>query len=262
MIETPHVTGFLILLAGFATSNAANSQDAGEAITFVACPVYRDVDQGVKSGCWLATDPASGNRFDISHGRSKPQWGREVLVEGVISQAEDLCGGVVLKPVHVAVLPGYCNKHMLPAEGFQGRKFKLPDEVMQQMWVPRPVPQPPYGTRDYVIFFGFNSSFPMYQYSEIILEKMALYAKASRPRKIRVTGYAATDQYVVSDRSLVEDLALAQARAQKVGLALQRLGVPESIIDVSWQGGAKPIAGGDDGLSEPSRRRVKISMEF
>lgn len=271
MSKLPPVTGILTLLTAFIlsavaisqeTPNAADEKPIGKTISFVACPVYRDVDQGIKSGCWLAIDPASGNRFDISHGRSKPQWGREVLVEGMLSNEADLCGGAVLKPVRIAVLPGHCNKHMLPAEGFQGRKFELPDEVMQQMWVPRPVPQPPYGPRDYVIYFGFNSSFPLYQYSELILEKAALYARASQPKRISVTGYAATDRYVVSDRLLVEDLAVGEARAQKVGTALQRLGVPQSIIDVSWQGSAGPVPGGDDGLSEPSRRRVTISMEF
>jgi outer membrane protein OmpA-like peptidoglycan-associated protein len=265
MKKMPHAIGLLMLFTAVDVSNSQETTDPNaidETISFIACPVYRDVDQGIKSGCWLATDPASGIRFDISHGRSKPQWGREVLVEGKTSRGEDLCGGIVLQPVRIAVLPGHCNKHMLPAEGFEGRKFVLPDETMQQMWVARPVPQPPYGPREYVIFFGFNSSFPLYQYSEIILEKASIYAKASRPKRIKVTGYAATDRYKVSDRILVEDLAVAEARARKVGLALQRLGVPQSIINVSWHGRAGPVAGGDNGLSEPSRRRVTISIEF
>jgi outer membrane protein OmpA-like peptidoglycan-associated protein len=249
--------GFAALLPAPAVSIADT-----DTISFVACPVYRDVDQGIKSGCWLATDPGSGKRFDISHGRSKPQWGREVLVEGRVSTEEDLCGGTVLKPVRVAVLPERCNKHMLPEEGFQGRKFELPAEVMQQMWVPRPVPQPPYTPREYVIFFDFNSSFPLYQYSELILEKIAIYAKASRPKRIDVTGFAATDEYVVSDQMLIEDAAVGEARARKVALALERLGVPRSIIQVSSQSGAEPLPGGDEGLAAPSRRRVTISLQF
>jgi len=256
------VISLLILLAGLAVPGLSRSQETTEAISFISCPVYRDVDQGVKSGCWLATDPASGERFDISHGRSKPQWGREVLVEGVVSEEDDLCGGIVLKPVRIAVLPTHCNKHMLPAEGYQGRVFVLPAETMQQMWVPRPVPQPPYEPREFVIFFGFNSSFPLYQYSEIILEKIALYAKASKPSRVKVTGYAATNPYVVSDRPIAEDPAVGRDRAEKVGTALQRLGVPLSIIDVSWQDGAEPIDGGDEGLLAPSQRRVSVSIEY
>jgi len=231
-----------------------------DSLRFIACPVYRDIDQGPKSGCWLATDPASGIRYDIGSGRSKPQWGREVLVEGVASQDTDSCGGVVLQPVRVAVLQGHCNKHMLPAEGFAGRAFKLPAEVMQQMWVPRQAPTAPFEAQEFVIFFGFNSSFPSYQYSEIILEKAALYALASDPSRIEITGYAATQPYEVSGRTLAEHDELARARAEKVALAFERLGIPESVIDVRWESGAEAMLGGDDGLAEPSKRRVVISI--
>jgi outer membrane protein OmpA-like peptidoglycan-associated protein len=249
----------LVFLAGFAATATAGEQ-AAEPISFVSCPVYRDVDLGPKSGCWLATDPASGIRYDVGAGRSKPQWGREVLVEGIVSKTPNRCGGVVLEPVRIAVLDGFCNKHMLPAEGFPGRAFQLPAEVLQQTWVPRPEPQPPLGPRQFVIFFGFDSSFPLYQYSEIILEKAALYARASKPSRIVVTGYAATDAYIVSGRSLAEDSGVARARANKVALALERLGVPASIIKVQWRSSPEPVPGGDEGLVEPSKRRVVISM--
>ena len=253
--------GESVTAAGQPHNNSVNTQ-YGNSLSFVACPVYRDVDQGIKSGCWLAVDPATGIRFDITRGRSKPQWGRQVLVEGIVADEQDVCGGVVLRPVRISVLPGYCNKHMLPPEGFKGRKFELPGEVMQQLWVPRPVPEPPYGTQRYIIFFDFNSSFPLYQYSELILQKAAIYAKASRPKLIRVTGYAATEDYVVSDNHLKENLAVAESRAKKMGLALQRLGVPKSIIKVTWKGNSEPVQGGDEGLQEPSRRRVEIMLEF
>lgn len=235
---------------------------SADSLRFIACPVYRDIDLGPKSGCWLATDPASGIRYDIGSGRSKPQWGREVLVEGVVSQDPDSCGGVVLQPVRVAVLPGHCNKHMLPAEGFAGRAFELPAEVMQQMWVPREAPTAPFEAREFVIFFGFDSSFPSYQYSEIILEKAALYALASEPSRIEITGYGATQPYEVAGRILAENESVARSRAEKVALAFTRLGVPESVIDVRWESGAEPIAGGDDGLAEPSKRRVVISIRL
>jgi len=251
-----------ILDTAYAFREGDLSIDTGTSVSFVSCPVYRNVDQGIKSGCWLAVDPATGIRFDVSNGRSKPQWGREVLVEGVVAEEKDVCGGPVLHPVRISVLPGDCNKHMLPPEGYKGRKFDLPKEVMQQLWIPRPVPEPPYGTQKYVIFFNFNSSFPLYQYSELILQKAAIYAKASHPNRVSVMGYAATNHYLVSDHNLAEDLKVAESRAKKMGLALIRLGVSESIITISWKGAAEPVAGGDEGLQEPSRRRVEISIEF
>ena len=263
-----HVTVVVLLsLLGITDVTAGSLQNSdvnfdGKNLSFIGCPVYRNVDQGIKSGCWLAVDPANGIRFDVTRGRSKPQWGREVLVEGIVADEHDVCGGVVLQPVRISVLPGYCNKHMLPPEGFNGRKFELPKEVMQQLWVPRTIPEPPYGPQKYVIFFGFNSSFPLYQYSELILEKAAIYANASRPKRVAVTGYAATKDYVVSGTHLVEDPAVARSRATKMGLALQRLGVPGSILKITWKGNSLPVPGGDEGLLEPSRRRVEISIEY
>jgi hypothetical protein len=88
---------------------------------FIACPIYRDADAGRKSGCWLADEGTSGQRFDVSQAPTKPDWNHEVLVEGeVTSQQENACGGLVLNPVRVSVLPGPCTRHMLPAEGFPG----------------------------------------------------------------------------------------------------------------------------------------------
>jgi len=237
--------------------------NAGNQVDFIACPIYRDTDAGVKSGCWLATDPASGIRYEVTAGRSKPQWGREILVEGVVTAEPDTaCGGVVLNPVRISVLPGECNKHMLPGEGYDGRKFQPPRGVMRQIWEARPVPEPPYGPRSYTIYFDFNSSFPLYQYSELIMEQASIYAKASHPRRVVVTGYAATTDYVVSGRVLREDMARARERAEKIGLSLQRLGVQESILEISWEGDAGPMPDGDEGLMEPSRRRAVISIEF
>ena len=251
----------LVALAGLLPATGAAAENAAT-ISFVSCPVYRDVDRGPKSGCWLATDPASGIRYDIGAGRSKPQWGREVLVEGVVSDTEDRCGGVVMKPVRIAVLPGACNKHMLPAEGFSGRAFELPAEVMQQIWEPRKEPEAPYSPREFVIYFGFDSSFPLYQYSEIILEKAALYARASQPASITVTGFAATEPLEVSGRALVERADIGRERAEKVALALERLGVPGEKIDLQTRTNPEPWPGGDEGLVEPSRRRVVIELDF
>jgi hypothetical protein len=132
-------------------------------VTFVACPVYRDTDNGRKSGCWLATDPATGIRYDVTQSRSKPQMGREILVEGLLANntqapgnaqaqaqaqpppqaqamaqapgagpptahehgADDPCGGAVVAPAHVSVLTSTCPRYMLPAEGYPGRRFHV-----------------------------------------------------------------------------------------------------------------------------------------
>lgn len=243
-----------------AAGTDSGSGEAPAAVSFVACPVYRDTDAGVKSGCWLANDPVSGMRYDVSLGRTKPQIGREVLVEGLVTAAADVCGGVVLEPVRVSVLESHCKGFIMPAEGYPSRRFVPPPEVMQPTDVPRPRPPPPYRSREFVIEFDMHSDFLAYQYSEIILEHVFQYILASEPKQVRVTGYAASRPIEVSGRHLAEDPALAEQRARMVAEALRRLGVAPSILKVEWNSDPQPAPGAPAGLEEPSKRRVTIAV--
>jgi outer membrane protein OmpA-like peptidoglycan-associated protein len=251
-------SGILISLAG-ALCYAA---DAPKSVSFVACPVYRDTNQGRKSGCWLADDHESGLRYDIGGGRAKPQIGHEVLVEGVISNSPDACGGAVLAPVYTAVLETRCAAVMLPPENYPGRVFQVSAKsVLPPMDVERPLPPPPYQSQQWVIQFNFQSDFLLYQYSEVILDAAARYIKVSGAKRIEVTGFAATKAIQVSGRGLAESSSLAKARAQSVAEALRRLGVDPRLMHVSWHADPEPIAT-DDGLEEPSKRRVTIRAQL
>ena len=231
-------------------------------VSFIACPVYRDTNQGRKSGCWLADDHESGVRYDIGGGRAKPQIGHEVLVEGVVANSTDVCGGAVLAPVYTAVLETRCPAVMLPPENYPGRAFQVSAKsVLPPMDVERPLPPPPYESRQWVIQFNFQSDFLLYQYSEVILDAAARYIKASRAKRIDVTGFAATKAMQVSGRTLAESSALARTRAESVAEALRRLGVDPRLIHVSWRGSPDPIAL-DDGIEEPSKRRVTIRAQL
>jgi outer membrane protein OmpA-like peptidoglycan-associated protein len=245
-----------------AADETSNSPAAGAAVSFIACPVYRDTSNGRKSGCWLATDLASGLRYDVSGGRSKPQIGREVLVEGVPAAGTNVCGGSILLPVHVSVLPTACSAVMLPAEGFPGRVFQVPKNgYLPPADVIRPPPAGPYRSRDWHIEFNFQSDFLAYQYSEVILDEAARYIRASHARRVEVVGYADSKAYVVSGRTLVESSELAQARAKMVNEALRRLAVDPAILYVKWHDDPAPTEA-DDGLAEPSKRRVTIHVEM
>jgi outer membrane protein OmpA-like peptidoglycan-associated protein len=229
--------------------------------TFVACPVYRDTDAGRKSGCWLADD-AHGVRFDVSLGPVKPQVGQMLLVEGVLSpEPAGACGGQVLDPVRVAVLQEPCPRQIIAADSYPGRPAKSPAEQMAPSDQPRVLPAPPYAERTFRIFFELDRDFLIYQYAEIILEKIALYAKASQAKHVRVEGYAATEPLRVAARVLREPLALAQARAQMVAESLRRLGVPAGNLEVTWRGAPAPDPNLEGGkLPEPSKRRVTVTV--
>ena len=249
------------LLVILALIQPAAAQAPGETVRFISCPIYRDVDAGRKSGCWLADERETGRRFDIGNAPTKPDWNREVLVEGRISDAPDSCGGVILEPVRVSVLEGACTRQMLPAEHYKGRPFVLPPRNVRPLTEARPEPARPYAEQTFHILFDFDRDFVVYQLSDYLLDQAITYIRAVKPKKITVTGYAATTPQTVSGRKLAEKPEIAKVRAQAMTDALIRLGVDPKIIETKWQTAADPAdAPGADGLAEPSRRRVEIKV--
>jgi hypothetical protein len=243
---------------------AAVALDAAEPQRYIACPVYRDVDAGRKSGCWLADDDASGIRYDVSLSPTKPDWNHEVLVEGVVATRQDnACGGVVLEPVRVSILAGACTRHSVPAEGFPGRRFVLPARNVRPLSEARKPPPPPWTDRSFHLQFEWNRSFGVYQLDDYLLDQAITYIRAVHPREITVTGYAATTPATVSGRVIAERPEVARERAEMLGESLRRLGVPDSILRVQWREAAEPAPiDAADGLVEASRRRVDIDVKL
>jgi hypothetical protein len=237
---------------------------AAEELRFISCPIYRDADAGRKSGCWLTDHAPSGVRYDISKAPTKPDWNYAVLVEGNVSTAQDnACGGVVLDPVRVSVLPDACTRHMLPAEGFPGRRFVLPRRNVRPLSEVRPPPPKPWSDRVFSLVFDFNRSFAVYQLDDYLLDQAITWIRAVKPRQIIITGYAATTPAQVSGHTLAEKPEMAGARAEFASESLRRLGVDPAILVVRTQLAAEPATvEGADGLLEPSRRRVDIDVRL
>lgn len=243
---------------------ASAAQAAPDPVSFVTCPTYRDTDAGRKSGCWLAQDLASGIAYDVSPAPSKPDWNHEVLVEGrVAANPGNPCGGVVLDPVRTAILPGPCTRHMLPAEGFAGRRFVLPPRNLRPISEKRDVAPGPYGARTFRLFFDFDRDFMIYQYDDYLFDQMIAWLRVAKPARIIVTGFAATAPIEVSGRKLAEDPAVARTRAEKIGEALTRMGIDRSRLTVRWRTDPQTVDDADaDHLVEPSRRRVEVEARF
>jgi hypothetical protein len=227
---------------------------AAEELRFISCPIYRDADAGKKSGCWLTDHAPSGVRYDISKAPTKPDWNFAVLVEGNVSATQDnACGGVVLDPVRVSVLPDACTRHMIPAEGFPGRRFVLPRRNVRPLSEARPSPPQPWPDRVFSLVFDFNRSFAVYQLDDYILDQAITWIRAVKPRQIIITGHAATTPAQVSGHTIAENPEIATVRAEFAAESLRRLGVDPAIVVVKTQLAA-------DGLLEPSRRRVDIDV--
>ena len=249
----------LVLLA-LATAPAIAAPAAE--MRFVACPIYRDTDAGKKSGCWLGDSPQDGRRYDLTRSPTKPDWNYAVLVEGRPARDQsDVCGGVVLDPVRVSILPEPCVRAMLPAEGYPGRKFVLPERNVRPLYEPRPAFPQPHTERTFEILFEFGRSFVVYQLSDYLMDQAVAYAVAVQARRVEITGWAATTPSMVSGRGLAEPAQLARARAEAAATWMRSLGVPADRLVVRWRTGAQPIEmPGADGLTEPSRRRVDIRV--
>ena len=246
------VPAFLLLVA-----LSAQAADQPE-VRFITCPIYRDTDAGRKSGCWLAEDPQSGQRYDVSLAPSKPDWNFAILVEGrVAAKQDDACGGTVLDPARTSILPQRCPRRMIPAEGYPGRRFALPARTVAPLTVKPVVPAGPFEARSFHIYFDFDSDFVSYQYGDYLLDQAARWLKAAAPKKIQIVGWAATGS------DLAEHSAVARHRAEKIATSLTRLGIDQALLDVSWHDRAAMIDDADaDHLREPSRRRVDIVVSF
>ncbi|HEX5006275.1 MAG TPA: hypothetical protein VFV70_04125 [Hyphomonadaceae bacterium] len=251
-------TGIALLLA---TAAPAVAQSPGETVRFISCPIYRDVDAGRKSGCWLADERETGRRFDIGNAPTKPDWNHEVLVEGRVSDAPDSCGGVVLEPVRVSVLADACTRQMLPAESYPGRPFALPERNVRPLSEARPAPLPPFTEKTFYLLYDFNRAFIVYQLDDYLLDQAVTWIRGVMPKKIIVTGYAATKPAIISGRRIAETPDIARKRAESIAEALIRMGADSKVIETKWRSGAEPTeAPGADGLAEPSRRRVEIRV--
>ena len=233
---------------------------AEQTVTFVACPIYRDTDSGRKSGCWLADDPATQIRYDVSAAPMKSLLGKKILVEGIVSNDSNACGGVPLRPVRTSILDESCEPVMISAEGFPGRRFAVPPDAQRPTWEPRQLPPPPYVTSEFYIFFNHNSDFLVYQHAEIVMEKVLLYAQASHAREVQVIGYAATQPQIASGQRFQESAALAHSRAEAVRLSLERLGIKASQLKVLWNVHGDPVDSPLVPTATASMRRVTIRV--
>lgn len=255
MTKTNH---FLLFVAALLCADAALAQTSFR--RFVTCPIYRDTDAGRKSGCWLGTQVETSERFDVSNSPDKPLVGRQMLVEGVVSNERDICGGVVLQPVRISVLPEPCPEIVIPAEGWPSKPSTLPPNVIAPLAVPRKLPQPPFEEKQFHLIFDYDSDFLVYQSVELTIENAALLAQASKAKRVLVTGFADTRGVEASGRVFREPLSLAKARAEMTAEALRRMGVPAGSLHVRWQGDPTPLAR-EAPMHEPSKRRVTVTVQ-
>ncbi|MGD0133842.1 MAG: hypothetical protein ABSE57_17470 [Bryobacteraceae bacterium] len=231
-------------------------------LTFVACPVVRDTKT---VPCFLAEYQGEtyflGIQQDITAAFYPPQLLHAALVEGTVAEGPRVCGGIPLKPVHVSVMPEVnraCNT-ILPAEpGIDAPPAKRPagpstrQAPVSTAAVAPQKPEPPFGERQFVIEYDFDSDF-LFARNTRQLTDIAEYARVSKAQTVEVTGYRAST-LLSNGNSLIEKLQVAQLRAERVAQVLKGLGTPASAVH--WNGEATAA----NGASDYENRRVVVRI--
>jgi outer membrane protein OmpA-like peptidoglycan-associated protein len=243
----------------------ACSPSAGTEVVFVSCPILRNTNLP----CWLGERDGElyylGPQGDLTAAFYPPEFRHRMLVEAVIADGPQVCGGIALKSVRVSVLPELdinCNS-MLPAAGYPdpphmrgtgpsgvrgGAAPPLPER-------PRPMEfQAPFTARTFTATFNADSE-RLWQPAQTSIAEAARYASAGSASRIEITGYRAAMR-LSNGVNFIEQGDIAQRRADAVLQALRTVGVPERArLVVNWQHAAVAARGLDENLNA---RRVSI----
>ena len=251
-----------LLVALSATSLAAEESAARR--NFIACPIVRDT---ASVPCWLAE--YEGELYfltlqtDVSSPVTPPWLGHRVLVEGTAAPNKPrICGGIVLEPVVLSVLPeldAACNTAVLPAEDRYNLTFEPPRPpgpsagrlAFAGAAAPAPPREPP---RAFTLRYDFDGLIVFRHAGELtsILDS----AKARNARVVAITGNRG-GVLLSNGTTLVEKPAMARRRAEQVAELLRGAGLTSVEYRVRWH----DEAGAADGDDDAALRLVTVELD-
>ena len=229
---------------------------------FVACPIVRDT---ATVPCWLAE--YEGQLYfltlqtDVSAPVNPPWLGHRVLVEGVVSEEPNICGGKVLKPVVLSVLPeldATCNT-ILPAEERYNLTFeppRPPGPSGGRLAFGNPAPRGSTvatpGPRTITLQYGFDGTV-VFRHAQA-LQQILEAAQRSKAARVEVVGYRAA-VLLSNGTTMTEKAGIGRGRAEQVVQLLKDAGLTSVEYRVSSQDAPAP-----DGVDDDALRRVEVSI--
>lgn len=252
--------------------SAGAAQAAEQHLNFVSCPILRDT---ATVPCWLSEYKGElyylGIQQDASAEFYPPFLGHKVLAEGVVSSEPRICGGIVLKPNKVSVLPELapeCTEMRPERAEYQvpfaprgpgpskGGLAFAPAPGTAAARPPAPAaPQPPFQARTFTVPYDFDTPTVTGRTSRA-LQQAVTYARAIKASSIEVMGYRG--QVLMTDGPAREEApGIAQVRAQQVGELLGQVGIAPSSIKVAWKDAPEPA----DGITDSTKRRTTILVK-
>lgn len=251
-------------LAAIAAAPVAADELRAEQRNFVACPIVRDT---ASVPCWLAE--YDGELYfltlqtDVSSPVTPPWLGHRVLVEGTAARDKPrICGGVVLEPVVLSVLPeldAACNTDVLPAEDRYNLTFEPPrppgpSAGRLAFAGAAPAPPPPELPRAFTLRYDFDGLIVFRHAGE--LTAILNSAKARSARVVAITGNRGSVR-LSNGTTLVEQPATARRRAEQVADLLRGAGLTSVEYRVRWH----DEAGVADGVDDAALRLVTVELD-
>ena len=237
---------------------------ADDRLNFVSCPIVRDTSS---VPCWLTEHEGElyflTIQSDVSAPVTPPWLGHRVLVEGTVSNEARICGGVVLKPVHLSVLPerdASCST-ILPAEDRYNLTFEPPrppgPSRGRLAFDPGPAAAPPPAarptTREFVVSYAFDG-LVAFNHSALMSEVLT-FARAINARSVEIVGYRGAVR-LSNGQTMVEEASIARRRAEQVAGLLRGANLTTPEYTIRWQDRPSRADGVDDHLM----RRAVITV--
>lgn len=263
LVKGPVPVVFLLALS-IAPSLLVAKPQPGERLSFVSCPIVRDTRT---VPCWLSE--YQGDTYyltiqsDVSATVQPPLLGHQVLVEGIVSAAPQICGGIVLEPVKLSAMPerdANCNT-ILPADDRYTVDFnpRPPGPSAGRLAfaadpsAPRPAPPPrPEGPQTIDIYFDFDKGVSFRHPGE--LSAILRLVRDLPATAIRITGVRGAHR--LSDGTLLrESAAVGQRRAEEIAGLLAGAGL-ELDADLDWIDAEREA----DGIDDWQTRRVTVEL--
>jgi hypothetical protein len=246
---------FLVL----ALTMSAATGVAGERLSFVACPLVRDTSS---VPCWLAE--YQGKLYfltlqtDVSAPVNPPWLGHRVLVEGELSDKPDICGGRVIEPVTLSVLPeldASCNT-VLPAEERYNLTFeppRPPGPSRGRLAFGDPAARSASLPREITLNYEFDGKVAFRHAQK--LQQMLDSARASGATEIAITGYRSASR-LSNGQVLRERESIGRERAEQVRELLVGAGLGNVRYTLHWEDRSKR----PDGKADVANRRVDVAI--
>jgi hypothetical protein len=250
------ISGRTLLFAGCLVSGAAVCAGAdGPVKNFVSCPIVRDT---ASVPCWLSE--YDGELYyltiqsDVTSPVTPPWLGHRVLVEGTVSAEPRICGGIVLKPVHLSVMPepdASCNT-MLPAEERYNLTFEPPRppgpskgrlafDNAPPPARPSPAALPP--TREFVVPYDFDALVG-FNHARVLTDVLE-FARAVTAREIEIVGYRGAAR-LSNGQVMLEEPDMGKRRAEQLAMLLQGANLKSPSYKVTWHDESAKATGADD----------------